>query len=344
MVKESVTAESDRSPLTLVDPTAETKRSANEPRSTRRVKSKRSKSPTEVETKSVEIDTLDNAAKDLRVAKDLRDDKNALGVFRNILIALVSEAQSEGDPPKLSRNPLTRFRRYLEGEPGFEEMVGNYASLLSVLAQPVGLAYCKTALVGIKALRTRRLGIARAVFEEVRYRTSPSAALLSVMKGVGLFLLILLFLIIALPSGWFAIVKTFNLMSADTMLSNQSSITHISAAILSGFIGSVVSLLLRLAEFENTRGKSKEFLFLYGLTLPVVGGVFAAVIAALLDAKVISALGDGTQVYILAGFLSGFSERFTRSLLSIAENSLSPPSAVHERHRVSVPRITGNAP
>jgi len=40
-------------------------------------------------------------------------------------------------------------------------------------------------------------------------------------------------------------------------------------------LGSVVSLLRRLDEFEKTRGKSKEFLRWYGATLPIVGGIFA---------------------------------------------------------------------
>jgi hypothetical protein len=341
MVDASGSVEFDRAPLTIVDGTTNAQHSASDPNSTSRVKLERSRPPTQVSTKGVEIDKSDTgsaATKDLRAAKDLKDDKKALAVFRSILTGLVSDSEGndkttcENEPPKLSRNPFVRIRRYLEQEPEFEEMVGKYASLLTVLEQPAGLAYSQTALVGIEALRTRRLGIARTVFDEVRYRTSSSAALVSVMKGVGRFVLILLTLIIAVPSGWLAILHAFG-VSREMIVypfSNQTG-QHIGVAILFGCLGSVVSLLLRLAEFESTRGRSKEFLLFYSSTLPIVGGVFAAVFSVLLDAKVISALGDGISVYVLVGFLSGFSERFTRNLLSIAENSLSASKPARER-------------
>ncbi len=96
-----------------------------------------------------------------------------------------------------------------------------------------------------------------------------------------------------------------------------------------GFFGSIVSLLLRLPEFEVMRGRSRQFLFLTGLTLPIVGGTFAAVISALFASHVVSFSLSGkdigsidTRLFILVGFLSGFSERFSRSLLTSMENRL----------------------
>jgi hypothetical protein len=100
-------------------------------------------------------------------------------------------------------------------------------------------------------------------------------------------------------------------------------------AVLFGCLGSVVSLLLRLGEFESTKGRSKAFLVLYGSTLPIVGGIFAAVLGALLDAEIIN-IGKSTYIYVVVGFLSGFSERFTRNLLTMAEDRLSPqPQRTH---------------
>jgi hypothetical protein len=55
--------------------------------------------------------------------------------------------------------------------------------------------------------------------------------------------------------------------------------------------------------------------------------MFGAFIAALLSAKVINVnLGDGGQLnawlYVVIGFLSGFSERFSRGFIRIAEERL----------------------
>ena len=111
----------------------------------------------------------------------------------------------------------------------------------------------------------------------------------------------------------------------------------VAVAALFGCLGSVVSLLMRLTEFETTRGRSREFLFLSGATLPIVGGIFAAVIAALLASKIINfgpapgADGLSIWLFIVIGFLSGFSERFTRNLLSMAEDRFSGSPAKGER-------------
>src|SRR5262249_54532703 len=76
-------------------------------------------------------------------------------------------------------------------------------------------------------------------------------------------------------------------------------------------------------------GVSRQFLRLTGLSLPIIGGVFAAVTASLFASKIINfsiqAPADNaafnTELFIVIGFLSGFSERFTRGLLTAAENT-----------------------
>jgi hypothetical protein len=85
---------------------------------------------------------------------------------------------------------------------------------------------------------------------------------------------------------------------------------------------------MRLHEFETTKGRSKQFLLLSGSTQPIVGGIFAAVIGALLASKIINfgesgASGLSVWHYVVIGFLAGFSERFARSVLSIAEGQVS---------------------
>jgi hypothetical protein len=104
------------------------------------------------------------------------------------------------------------------------------------------------------------------------------------------------------------------------------TVAHIILAAAFGMLGSVVSLLLRLSEFESTKGRSRTFLTLTGATLPIVGGAFGAFVAILFSSKVVNIkIGDTSSevwLYLVIGFLSGFSERFSRGFISAAERQL----------------------
>src|SRR5262249_35650941 len=130
--------------------------------------------------------------------------RRALEHFRTLLQELIAGAIGGStvarEPVRATRNPLTKLRRWFDREPGFEELVGKYASLLPVLERPSGVIYTDTATIGIEALRARRLEISETVYEEVRYRTSTSAALATVMKGVGVFLGLFLILAAIIPA------------------------------------------------------------------------------------------------------------------------------------------------
>lgn len=99
-----------------------------------------------------------------------------------------------------------------------------------------------------------------------------------------------------------------------------------------GMLGSIVSILLRLSEFELATRRSRQFLLMTGFMLPFVGAIFASVTCALFASGIINFNfangGQGTvginnpYFYVVVGFLSGFSERFTRGLLGKAESSL----------------------
>src|SRR5262249_41091577 len=98
-------------------------------------------------------------------------------------------------------------------------------------------------------------------------------------------------------------------------------------AAIAGMFGSVVSLLLRIGEFESTKGRSQMFLTLTGATLPIVGLIFGAFIAALFSSKLVNIGVGGSEglnvwLYIAIGFMSGFSERFSRGFILIAEQRL----------------------
>jgi hypothetical protein len=107
--------------------------------------------------------------------------------------------------------------------------------------------------------------------------------------------------------------------------------SNVAIASFFGFCGGIVSLLLRLPEFEVLKGKSREFLMAIGATQPIIGVFFAFVLGALFSAKIINISIGGSSglspwFFVVLGFLAGFSERFTKKLLNVAESHLGGPA------------------
>lgn len=227
-------------------------------------------------------------------------------------------------------NPLRWLFPWYQTTPTFDELLAKYVSLWPTLERPESQQYSMPALLGIKFLRTGRIKTSSEIFAEIEFHTSTPAALSYVMKGVSIFIRSLLLLILAFAYIFSLLVPV---LVNDLQLS-QTLIHSISLALapgipvlvstVCGMIGSVISILLRLGEFETTKGRSKAFLLLTGATLPLVGGVFGAFVAALFSANVINiSIGGqnpvGLWIYVVIGFLSGFSERFSRGFIQIAE-------------------------
>jgi hypothetical protein len=151
------------------------------------------------------------------------------------------------------------------------------------------------------------------------------------MQGVGFFLAItaLLFLLSCLM---LAVIDATVFHEADlsylfTMQLLASKLMKVLVGTFFGCCGSVVSLLLRLPDFESLKGKSRTFLRTLGGTQPIIGGLFAFVLGALISAKIINLSVGGSSdlspwLFVVLGFLAGFSERFTRNLLHVAESHL----------------------
>src|SRR5262249_36329686 len=143
--------------------------------------------------------------------------------------------------------------------------------------------------------------------------------------------LLLALLGVLIASTWLVFVVSAAFGSQEqTRLSLNASVlfvtqellgTPVFFAILFGVLGSVVSIILRLSDFERTPRKSRQFLLLTGMLLPIVVGIFAIISYAIFPAGVLSVFSVETvkaehQMYfvMVIGFLSGFSERFTRGL------------------------------
>ena len=206
---------------------------------------------------------------------------------------------------------------------------------MPVLELPANAGYVATALVGVRALQADQIQVANYIFEEVNFGTSNVTAIVYVMRGVLAFvaavvllsllsyLLLLLVTIITFQEANASPLSIKDLFTAD--------FTKVAVAFLFGCLGGVVSLLTRLPEFEILKGRSRTFLIALGVTQPIIGGIFAFVVGALFSAKIIDISVGGasdlsTWFYVVIGFLAGFSERFTRNLLNVAESHLGGPT------------------
>jgi hypothetical protein len=174
------------------------------------------------------------------------------------------------------------------------------------------------------------------ILDDIDFSTSKNSPIYVVMKGVVDALKILVFLFGSLVIGtWLVFLASSAIWSPDQIhntmkdfveyLTQNLLATPIFFSTLFGVLGSVVSIILRLAEFERSSRKSRQFLKMTGMLLPIVGGVFATVSCAIFRSGVISFFSptnssNDVYFYIVIGFLSGFSERFTRSLLVSLED------------------------
>ena len=177
------------------------------------------------------------------------------------------------------------------------------------------------------------VGAINEVIDDIEFSTSRNSPVYSVMKGlissvlvqsVAGTALIAIFTVpyFVLSGEGFANPSTMN-AAIKVYLGLWTSPLVIS--VVFGILGSVVSILLRLSEFEGARRRSRQFLTMTGAMLPLVGGIFGAVTCALFASGIVNfqfanagAAISTPYFYVVIGFLSGFSERFTRGLLDTA--------------------------
>jgi hypothetical protein len=218
-------------------------------------------------------------------------------------------------------------------------------------------------LIGIRHLREGNLSISSAIMEEIKFHTISGEAISYVMKGLFR-LVIILFPILymgalflfeaqqqyirhqqeqriiqriqqtlkepAAASGQPSPGATLVQPTPEPPLEEPSSILPVDVrnTLLSfgaGMMGAVVSLLIRISEFERVSVRSRRYLLYTGATSPIVGGISAGVIAALIQSKLISFPIEQTNNlwgFIVFGFLGGFSERFSGNLRRIAEGRI----------------------
>jgi hypothetical protein len=174
----------------------------------------------------------------------------------------------------------------------------------------------------------------RAVLDDIEFASSRNSPIYTVMYGM-LASLLWLSLGAFVPLTLLSLVNVWASGSPSAVIDSYvnfltSLASPISITAIFGMLGAVVSILLRLSEFENARRRSRQFLRMTGVVLPLVGVVFACVTHAVFDTGLINVsfgpepgkMTNNIPFCIVIGFLSGFSERFTRGLLGSVEQSL----------------------
>lgn len=169
------------------------------------------------------------------------------------------------------------------------------------------------------------LDAALAVLTDLEHRCSRNWAIPAVMRGLRSFLLWLV-----IPTSavlWFGAALIHVSVGKPLVTAIGAHLQSNANVLLCtgfGIVGAIVSMLTRMQEFAAAQRKSRNLLHYTGFCLPVVGGAFGFVTYALFTSGLVGfpvgdtagpATPDAWQFYVVIGFLSGFSERFTRGLL-----------------------------
>jgi hypothetical protein len=215
-------------------------------------------------------------------------------------------------------------------------VVARLVNLVTKLSQSDdGEAFYQQALLAATLLRNNpdSASTVSVILDDIDYSTSRNSPVYAVMRGLVQAVLILLIggvLLLGIFS--FAYGGAYGLNWQQTVEGTfvNFCLSPIIIASSFGMLGSVVSILLRLSEFEAATRRSRQFLRMTGFMLPFVGAIFAGVTCAIFASGIInfSFANEGGNLqtirnpyfYVVIGFLSGFSERFTRGLLGTAES------------------------
>lgn len=106
----------------------------------------------------------------------------------------------------------------------------------------------------------------------------------------------------------------------------------LSIAVLTGGIGSIVSIMVRIHDFSGLRDADPAVLLFTGFFKPVIGASFALFVLACLKSGIIPVtVQPETEQYFIAAlsFVAGFSERFAKDIASSVERNI-PVGLVQE--------------
>ncbi|MBP9164020.1 MAG: hypothetical protein KBF99_12615 [Leptospiraceae bacterium] len=232
---------------------------------------------------------------------------------------------------RLSNLILKRIEK--EIEPSLEKNLARLIHLLSDIEKSNNFLLLQKAEMAFVAMTKSKpnLELAELLIEDLEDR-------LSVNVKVGSFLwrslftlnsplsIVLFGIFVTTILGHIAFFLGYKLLN-EMMISLNLQFPLILITVLSAGWGSVLSMATRLtnAETKFYDVNDHRVLFLTGFFKPIIGVIFSLFISALVMSGFIPLnMNGGNDKYIFAiiGFLSGFSERFAKDIISKTEKSV----------------------
>jgi hypothetical protein len=94
---------------------------------------------------------------------------------------------------------------------------------------------------------------------------------------------------------------------------------------IAGAVGSVVSIMIRIQDFESYKNSDPALLFFTGLFKPIIGTAFALFVYMTMNSGLIpiTITTTNSQYFFMAlGFVAGFSERFAKDIVTHTEEMI----------------------
>jgi hypothetical protein len=155
----------------------------------------------------------------------------------------------------------------------------------------------------------------QTVLDDLEYATSRNSPIRTVMTSVGRTIIGTLLALVFASAIYFLLVVFAGRDWIEAFTSQYIPFvsTPLLLSALLGMAGSTVSIFFRLGDFEGPTRKSQQFLQMTGLMLPLIGAIFAFVLAAVIVSGIINLeLGAGgpkltgsqasPYVFIVIGF------------------------------------------
>jgi hypothetical protein len=217
--------------------------------------------------------------------------------------------------------------------PGMEPAVQKEAAALIALitdlvAQEFNEFFCEIDLA-ITALLSDppNLTLASRIRTHVRRRTNlflrPLLFLRSGHPAIQVILGLGTILYLAIPLAVFLLPQWLRGGASGIPDHLQNTLLWVGVA---GAIGSVVSILVRIRDFDNQQAEHRSILFFTGFFKPVVGVASALFVVSLFEAGIITLQLAGPTheqfFYVALAFVAGFSERLAEDLVSKAEKQI----------------------
>lgn len=125
---------------------------------------------------------------------------------------------------------------------------------------------------------------------------------------------------------------------------NINTILYVFYAITAGTLGSIVSILTRIEDFQNRKYKDKLVPFFIGAFRPIIGAAFGVFLLAIFSSEIIvlnptSNKNESSKGYLIftLAFVAGFSERLAKDIILRTEDAVAGSRATQQSIKISDP-------